>query len=258
MTAGIQIYNNNNILQITEEYRNFQFINKVTVTLTDLITSYQPSGQSVFLGSNLWGTGTPLYSERVVLTPEQGKMIYAYRCNNGKFVQCMLLLGRYAPDIGNPILTISGEQGAEVTIYFFDYNNIPPGQHFEVRDSNSNVVFSDQGKFMKVISSVQGVRTRPTTIGTVLGTVSHDSNITSAISAGCLTWEVNIPDVGFPPNAGYTGVRLQAFNFQSNQIISTYQVLMDDSVWVSQVPSSYYWTNYAVNYQYLVLDVTGL
>lgn len=259
MTAGIQIYNNDDVLQITEEYRNFQFISKTTVTLTDSIISYQPSGQSVYLGSNLWGSSNPyLYSERLVLTTAQSNMLYAYRCNNGKFVQCMLLIGRYSPYIGSPILTISGEQGAEVTIYFFDYKTVSSGQHFEVRNSDGNVVFSDQGKFMKVLSSIQGTRTRPTTVGSTLNTTTHSSSVTAAVSAGCLSWEVNIPSEGFPANAGYTGVRAQAFTFESSQIVSTYQVFFDDSSWTSQVSSSWYWTNYAVNYQYLVLDVTGL
>lgn len=236
----MEVYNNNNILQITDKYSNIQFVDKTTVTLPNKIEQ-----DSYYSGLQLnFHTYTSLVRYyRDITLPTLSKDMFAFRCENDKFVQCF---GTKKSD-GTLALTVSGEQGAIVTIYRFSYSEIPPGEHFEVRSVGGKVVFSDKGKFMKVIDSKQGSRIRPTTLGSTIDTTDHDPNKIVAVSTGNLSWEVTYVEY-----LGMVGaIDCQSFKFNSGQLISTFE--------------SYYaggtdtlWYDYTVNYQYLVIDVTGL
>ncbi len=236
MGSGIEIYNYDNILQITDKFTNIQFIEKTTVTLLTRITSY-------------YANGVDRYYANVTLTALDKEM-YAIRCDNGKFInwsgsRTILGSGNYGP----LTLNIRGERDAIVTVYRFSYASIPSGNYFEVRNENGNIVFSDNAKFMKVIDSKSGLRTRPTPIGVPLITTSHSSNILTAVSSGYYTWEVDYDDYSF-----LGASRRQSFTFNPTETIYSFE-----NYFVADSPNYHYdRRTFDLNYQYIVLDVTGL
>lgn len=149
MTAGIEIYNNNNILQITNQYRNLQFLGKGTIQCTQLgMSSSQWASNDIIL------TNT---SEFLCFRPETNDvpvLLYGRTFLRNGVLNSRIAVANNAsyPHLTNPIT---------VTYYRFSLAPaVQKGNHFEVYDSAGELVFSDGASFMKVIASCKGVEDR--------------------------------------------------------------------------------------------------
>ncbi len=122
MTAGLQIFNANNIIQIDENYRCFAYKGKYSATANTL--SFTTNGdlhEAVFVRVD--GGATVIFHSRVGNT-------YTYKT------------------AGNPGPT------ATITAYVFAApTSIPAGASFEIYNSSGELVFSDLLRLMKPVAS---------------------------------------------------------------------------------------------------------
>ncbi|TWH49585.1 hypothetical protein [Sporomusa sp. KB1] len=235
MGAGLQIYNNNNILQIDSAFKNIQFIDKHQITV---------SSQYVYDGS--LGNTLDIRSTSLTLDAYLNSF-FACRVENGLSVTWSEI---YPKDGSSPGINFIGDNGAIVTIYRFSYASIPAGQCFEVMNSSGERVFSDTAKFLKVLDSRTGYAGGKLSTGYVLGSTSHSSSIKTAVAVGGCYWLTendNYAQTGYAWRQGYT--------FNSTETIG----------FCKQIINGKYMTNYTYkdtrlnyNYHYFVIDVTGL
>lgn len=246
MSDGLQVFNSDGILQITDTFKNIQFISKQTLTL--------PSTAYRWYFDNYY----PYYSTAVISATAILNNLIACRSDNGKLITWDIIYPvlSYPPFVyGNPSIRFFGEVGAVITIYFFSYASIPAGTHFEVINSDGERVFSDNAKFMKVLDSRMG--TLPgdlslTGTPTITSTTTHASTVKTAVALGNRSYYERTNSNG---RTGY--VRYLAFDFndittvgQSTCIYSAHS----DNWYPDYQPGVY--TDF--NYHYTVLDVTGL
>lgn len=138
MPAGLQVLNNSGILQITENYKNYLFDRKVTLT-----------------GSleNNW----PKYSYIFYVTVDNDSVV-AFIPAPGKFV------GLHSTTIGATGTTyeffspIIGTGAPTATFYIFSVNKTPPNVPYglEVYGEDSKLVFSSNSLYMKPITAWSG------------------------------------------------------------------------------------------------------
>ncbi|WP_312516253.1 hypothetical protein [Anaerospora sp.] len=246
--SGIRIFNNSGIAQIDARFKNIQFIDKTQITLT---TEYLV-GYFAAWGNTLWNVRA---TKNLEFDPLKNCLL-ALRCENGKFIswKSFFKVLQYPPWIyGNQVLNIVGEMGAVVTIYRFSYESIPPGKVFEVRNTDEELVFSDNTKFMKVIDSKWGDRIAnfsPAYMGTVFETTNHSPSIKTAIAGTELCWN---NDLDNSSKLGDSSAQSFRFNSASTESLYPYYVIHED-------PHNFYYKyrSFSLHYNYLVLDVTDL
>lgn len=187
MAAGIEIYNNKNVIQVTDNLRNLTLIEKGTIS----------SGN--------------------ILTCKDTELI-ALRCENGKYVGVGVMPSVY---IAGGITYTKVVGTGTITYYKFGDRDVNPGNYFEVRNENGKIMFSDNDKYMKVIGSNTGIsRTSPPFAGPIDSVVIPQNRIAAVvIGKSCLT-------LGFSDGANYymRSIYAQYFNFSENAITSTYEM----------------------------------
>ena len=243
MSSGLEVYNNNGVLQITDKFKNIQFLSKTTATINTQNKEY-------------YTNTVPNSGYCTVALPQITNTFYALRCEDSNpitwFVSYPVL--SYPPMVfGAPTLVVIGTLNSTVTIYTFGWDNIPSGEHFEVKNSSGELVFSDKAKFMKIIDSYSGVRTADfsrSQAETVLGTTNHLSAIKTAVFLGGYCFQEDLDWHG-----EYTGYEcILSFVFNSTSTIGNYHKHYD----TNSVNYYYHYRNYDLNYSYSVVDVTGL
>lgn len=217
MSAGLEIYNANNVLQITEKFVNLQFKGKGTVTPNTLSDG----------GWRYYDLYLPDVNEQVAFSATNPFIILGR-----VFTRSNQLAARVMSKVAN----------TQVTYYRFGVASVASGNCFEVYNSNGNLVFTDNAKFMKVIDSKTGSSTSETD-NTLLATTN--SNLSKAVLPGnlCLT--------GRGPSNGLYRLVQQGFSITPSAVTSSIYLCFDYGY-------SYPINLQETNYNYLVLDVTGL
>lgn len=215
MGAGIEIYNTNGVMQITEKFINLQFKGKGTVNLTNVASD----------GAYYYDLYLPDTSEQIAFSATLGNPF--------------VLLGRVFTRSNQLAARIMSKiSGTQVTYYRFGAASVVSGSCFEVYNSSGSLVFSDNARFMKVIDSKSGSSTSETE--TLLATTA--STLNKAVLPGNLC---------FTARGSIVKLAQQGFLLTANSVES----------------KIYPWFNYGgsysivaqeTNYNYLVLDVTGL
>ncbi|CQR73294.1 hypothetical protein SOV_50770 [Sporomusa ovata DSM 2662] len=152
MSAGLEVYNTNGFLQITDSFRNLQYLGKETISVG--------SANSPFICS--------AYSSVVPFTDT--KML-AFRCTNGKRVQRVTISKNTTNN--TDWVDVYAEAGAIVTVYKYGFPVTKTGAYFEVYNSAGSLVFSDNAKYMKVLGMYSGT----TTIATDYTPIISDWNV---------------------------------------------------------------------------------
>lgn len=147
MTAGIEIYNDNNILQITSNFRNMGLIEKGVVPSTKTMT---------------WSKDE----------------IMAFRCDNGNTFTLEI-----APVITNGVTTCGVYGSSTVYFYRFGYAGNLTGHYFEVYDQNGAIVFSDL-PYLRVIGSNGGFAANPPPYVGYIDSFNIPNGKTAAIVVG--------------------------------------------------------------------------
>ncbi|SFM08994.1 hypothetical protein [Pelosinus propionicus] len=212
MTAGIEVYNDNGYLQITDTYKNLQFLRKYTVTI--------PQDK---------------YWTFVEIDPTK---VLAVRAESG-YVYTETPYAEDESDIY--VLNILAPHGTVITIYEFGYQDIPSGNHFEVRNADGALVFSDGGKWMKVLEGKSGAQPAYTVEGQLIASTLHSSSVKTAVVVGMLAYTLS---------SATNSIYYQVAQFESLQTTTIYR--KDLTAWghVSDYVNTFY--------SYLVIDVTGL
>lgn len=235
--VGLSVYNNKGTLQITSQFKNLQFANKVSLHLDKLVT--------VGEGDPVRDIGSCAYE----VTNDSKKSLFAARCEDNKFITWQF--GVWTFKGARPRIDFRGKFGAEITLYEFTYDVISPGEHFEIRNEHNEVVFSDQGRFMKVIDARFGTRESDfsdAAIGTVLGGTQHSTNIKTAVAIGNLCMQYN--------SSSYAHRQYEArqsFIFLPDKTESVYSLYSR-----FMPPYEYYRREIDLNFSYIVIDVTDL
>lgn len=227
MSAGIEIYNTNGHIQITESFKNLQFLGKASFTIS---TKYITAPYTVILPSNV-------------------KFI-AFSCSNsGSLYGTLLQI--YLNGDGTSTAQFGGKNGLTITYYMFGYPITNSGNSFEVYNAVNELVFSDNAKYMKVVGMVNGLCST-SNYGNVLNTpyIVNSfaySGITPAILLGCYSLYEQHDDNG----SGYLFMD-QFFRFTTSSIISELAVKA-----INGYCNGGLYT-FKPNYNYLIIDVTGL
>lgn len=183
MSAGLEILNDNGHIQITEKFRNLQFLGKGTTTIRNNRPGYY------------WG-------ETVIDFDDNETKFIAFRSSSW--------VESYTSTKNNRIYcSFTGEPGTVITYYRFGYPVPIRGNYLEVYDSLDRLVFSDNSKYMKVIDFFTGTWDQKE------GYVNkHKKGITPAILVGQSVYHVVV-------GRGFVGVWTQAFEFKDD-CIKTY------------------------------------
>lgn len=138
MPVGLEVYNNDGLLQVTENYRNYLFDTKMTITGTLIVT---------------W----PRYGYFYTVVVANGSMV-AFKGVGNSFV------GLHSATIGATNTTyeffspnISGPTPS-ATFYVFSTDKQPPNVPYglEVYDSSGGLVFSSNSLYMKPTTAWSG------------------------------------------------------------------------------------------------------
>lgn len=184
MTAGLTVYNDSNIVQIDESYKNLQCYESGTTT----------NGSTITISNS---------------------EILALRATNGQWCATQLM-----PVLSgdNCIYTVVGS--GTIYYYKFGYRSNYGGTHFEVRNTSGEVVCSDK-PYMRVIShnagSAGASNSNKLWIGSVISTVSFPTNKTAAIITSIPATIIYL--YGDMPD----DILWQTYNFSSGNISSVYR-----------------------------------
>ncbi len=231
-SAGEQIFNENGVLQLTDKYINIQLIDKRTYTLNAnggyTISDFEPKDHCVFA-----------YRAETPGTRFRANLVFP-------------IIPPYPPvKYGSPSISINGAPNSDVTVYRFQYADIPAGNFFEIRDSNGTIVFSDAAKFMKIID--QKIGTYPASwsawipVGqqVTIAATDHPTNIKTAVVIGNMSFQTM--------SGNY--MAYQFFEFEADQV----RAIWASTYWGPFTPNPY-WTfaRCSPYYDYMVIDVTDL
>lgn len=224
--AGIEIYNNDMVLQITGQFRNLEFISKGTLSGAGIVTvsEGQIVAARVPVGHKLSFTnGSPHYNR-----------------DYGPYIS------RNTTDVNFPL---SNENGGTVYYYVFGYGTPSPGDGVgcEIYNSMGQLVFNGNGdkKHMKVIDMQAGTmpsRRLDQINNMTIGTTTVDPSITPAV---LVNTQVHSVDYTYATSAH------QGFSFSTDSVISRYFIPYYDDSRTYSTPIR------QLRYSYLVLDVTG-
>lgn len=209
MGAGIEIYNHAGVLQITGKYKNLMYLGKGTVhkAASGLIT-YAEFQTNV--------------KELIAIREDSGHWIFpAWRDTSG-------------------LMRIYGDRWStfDVTYYRFGYDDWPVGRHFEVRNENNDIVFSDAGNPMKVIGSSNGYYDGfNEDEGAVISRNSHPTTTKAAVIVGKRCLDGTTDALGFQQNFFFLPDRVETRNTVFSPDLGTGQV--------------------DLSYAYIVVDVTN-
>ena len=229
MSAGITVYNNNNILQISESFSTMELVAKVTVS----------TGTSIQI---------PLYDT------------IAFKVPNGYW--CSILTGQYYSQDNTQYIKFIGN--SNITYYQFRYSSgtIPAGNYFEIYDTNGNRIFSDGQQSLKVLSGYLGTYTGSAhtseTDGTGWGRSMDGTIVTSCPSRVNQAILLNTPCtcMGWNYSGGQTEMRFHqqlGFSFNSDNSISAL-------LKTTQNENNYgeeYW-QIINDYSFLTVDISNL
>jgi len=264
MSAGIEVYNNSGVLQITDQFKNLQFREKDTVSLTN-----------ENLGTSDW------YSADIILSDTQ-----EFLCFNVNTIDVpVLLYGRtfLRDNVLRSRIATKVAPGTtpnvSVNYYRFGYATVPRGNFFEVRNASGEMVFSDAARFMQVIAGRNGTETReiaytdippghsdstsawwgvygytlhsvsiPTgkTVAVLLGTNLYTTYMTVGYENPFDAWNPGDPtySVSKQTNSGFV--------FREDRIEFWNLAIYDNASGADPLAQK------EINYNYLLIDVTGL
>jgi len=220
MAAGIEVYNNNNILQITDKFRNLQFIEKITLSSFNSLDIQEiPNDLSSF------------YAFREITGTSSIAIIY----------------------VGSSIIRFFAKPAtsAVVEVFRFGYSTtVSSGGGFQVFNSNGEIVFDSNNKYMRVIDSRH---TNNLGSGIIL---SHDTSIKTAILAGSVYTYSEMYNTDIMGGSWYTwqASDAQVFNFYEDRIETKVENL-SSSLTSGTTNSGYF--NERKTSSFLVLDVTN-
>lgn len=223
MSTGIQIFNQTNQLQITDSYKNLQFLRKGSITNWN---DYQ-------------ATFSLPMSE-----------VVAFRTNNSDF----FWVGANGRTVNNGVARYELVQGnGNVDYYVFGYANNPAGQYFEVRTPSGEVAFSDTGKYMKVMAQRQS-DSSPIEVATPTLWSGNSNSLLRFDTFNFPTSKICavVPAINIVNNYNFYANSFEyyppiCFEFRSGQICQ-------------EVDHYYSWGggNVSLAHSYLAIDVTGL
>lgn len=245
MSAGLEVYNTNNFLQITDSFRNLQFLGKETITVG--------SNNSPFICS--------AYSSVVPFTDT--KML-AFRCTNGKRVQRVAISKNTVNN--TDWVDVYAEAGAIVTVYKYGFPAVKTGAYFEVYNSAGALVFSDNNKYMKVLGMYSGTTTIATDYTPIItdwsgsGTIVKTPRILKSVAVSS-----TITTAVIPSQTTYYWDRYPATTGQDTREYEQYWTFSSTTVDTGIIYSTYNeyqglssGTIFKDRYDYLIVDVTGL
>lgn len=134
MPAGLNVINTAGSIQITESFRNLQFLGADNISI-----------------SGTWSTW--VHTNNIMYQTTNDVAFVAFRCTNGKFVE---KVSCRKSDATHNYIYATAEIGATITVYKFGFPAVKAGSYFEVYNASGQLVFSDNNKFMKVISDYRG------------------------------------------------------------------------------------------------------
>jgi len=234
MTSGLVVYNDTNNLQITDSFKNLQFLykgttapdTKVYFNINDIIAFNCADGNWVGMWINYKDTSFP-YPRTDTGLPR----------SDGGTQKCCLFRG-----------------SSTITYYVFGFDVVSSGHYFEVKNSVGEVVFSDSEKFMKVIASCAGqdggnTASPATCHNRIFNTTAIPLNTTPAVIPGLRCWNTGWGSAG----GDKTGHDHHMYEFQNGAVNSLYK----------NMRTEYFGEAYArasrnIFYNYLLIDVTNL
>lgn len=234
-SAGIQIYNNNNVLQITAEFKNVQFIEKQSYSLT-------------YDGVALGGIRNRYISPEIVV-PGDEYTIVAFNTTPGHSIGIELLPIIMPGTTKQRLQFVSFESDTIVTIYIFRFTDIKKGTFFEIYDTNGEIVFSDGANFMRIIDTKSGEMSIDVPViwpDINVYTISDDRTM-AIVASQILRLRESHPD-----EMQHYDYCAQTFFFQQNAISSKICTIENGGIGEAIV------TVYCNRYDNLIIDVTGL
>lgn len=247
MPAGLEVYNTDGYLQITESFRNLQFLGKETIVVG--------SNNSPFVCS--------AYSNVVPFTDTK---ILAFRCTNGKRVSRVAI----SKDVTNNTdwVDVYAEAGASVVVYKFGFPIVKSGAYFEVYDAAGNLVFSDNNRFMKVLGMYSGNTTIATDYTPIISpwdVAGNGSTIKPPRILKSVAVSSTITTAVILSQSTYYWDRYPATVGQDTREYAQYWTFAATSVDTGIIYSNYNeyqglssGTIFKDRYDYLIVDVTGL
>lgn len=228
MSVGIEIYNDNNVLQITDKFRNLQFIKK---------------------GSAIINAPQAQYTKYVKVEFDPSTKFVAFRCTNST---TLTLTMNYMNKTGEFYSTsFYGENGTEVTWYEFGYPTLLSSSNsgLQVYNSENELVFSSNAKYMRVIDHRSGTITRDyVAIDPSQQLVTYPFGTVPAIMVGTTAqWSL----VGTMVNIR---IIMLVFSFSD----TTVKTEMKRIVQTPNFPGENLAESFEGNYNYLVVDVANL
>ncbi len=234
MGPGIQIYNNSGGLQITDTFKNLQFVRKGSVTIP-----------------NNWLR--PYTS--IQFSP--GELV-AFRIESAsKDDYCSIRSGS-----SDGLVTFTGYPGKTLEYYAFSYKKIPTGNYFEVRNLLGEVVFSDAAHFMKVLDAKRGTTLVDYHNQGIVGNTIHDPNKKTAVLLGARCWNLTVDYMETDPGSyvywNFHTWRGLVFRFYGDHVESETIEEFSDRTESYGWPTVSYQNIRFRKYDYLVLDVTDI
>jgi len=229
MSAGIEIINNTGNIQITERFRNLQFIQKKTISLI-------PSGST----------------RKIDATLSSSTVVVAFKCSDGSNSP----VGMYYNSGTDPTSVVFyaslGTSTVGITYYEFGYPVLALGSCFEIYNANSELVFSDNAKYLKVLGAYSGAVA-----------ISDFNNLGIGVPHVIASYSLGIPNIAVlfgsiarrwlhsysTPGFLYTN---QTFVFNSTTLINQLDVIGANAY----NPTGY--DSYDLSYHFLIVDVTNL
>jgi hypothetical protein len=230
MTAGLTVYNTNNVLQVSDSIPCLQFVQKGTAS----------PGQTVSISAD--------YVLAVSTTPGN------WCCT-----------GIYMPISSSNIATYSILGSSTVTWYAFSMSPTNTGHYLEIYDESGKLVFSDGNLPMKVVDFHNGNLGNFSDGYPHNGATLSTTNIPSGKVYAVVYGQKCFLETGSNGNPGDFHTLFPGATFAANSVN-----IIFESVFVSHTKYSYYVGSstpridgcdlmaYSKVYQYMIVDVTGL
>lgn len=239
MAAGIEIYNSNNILQITEQYKNLAYLGKQTITATAKINRIQTNPDELIA----YRVSSP--------STDKIRVASTYRLSDGEM--CFFISMPFGTSLPST---------STIELYRFSFTpNAAGGQNgLEVYNAAGEIVFNSNYKYMRVLGHSSGILADINNMpyDTVLSETIHSSNLKTAVLVGTRYSSMYWAEYGNPDHPSFVDFyfQSQAFEFATNKVISYYNFDYSVSAPPSQVsfPDA---GNYSSTWNFLVLDVTN-
>lgn len=234
MGAGIEIYNSNNKLQITDQFKNLSFLGKVSIGTT--------AGQRTV---TIQTDPSELIAYRISSTNSEIRVACAWRDTNGTMAFFIALPGGSVP----PASTLE--------FYRFGFSATTSGNYgFKVYSATGELVFNSNNTYMKIlgnsVGSIVDLGTGERTDTTKFTEIPHDNLRKAAVLVGSrytqwiwTDWDGIITVYHYEMVFNFTPSKVIAYHLTQNSTSPSFPVLFPTS-------------GHSETWDFLVLDVTGL